>query len=517
MRSFLRFAASALTAIAIAPALTAQTPTPTLTPERELTLQECVTRALEKNFDVSMQRFTAESAKSDVEIAKAAYDPTFTGSTSKSYTKSAPDVTTSYSLDENGNVITTARSTSTKVDSEATSLSVSQKIATGATVTAGGDLDRSKRIPTTSTGINPAYLGDVSLRVSQPLLKGAGFGVNRAAIDRAKIGVERASYDLKSTVLTVVRNVEAAYYNVAFSREQREVRRFSLEVAQKLLDENKARRSTGVATDLDVLQSEVNVATAQRNLVLAEQSLRNAEDSLLQLIGQFEFDQKIGAVSMPDATFPEVSFDKSYKLARENTPEFLSSQRYIDQLKLDIKLAKDKKLPDVALGGGVGYSSKERSYTDASREVWAGKGYNWQVDLSVSVPWKFRAADASYRQVQLALNREQAHLQQIDQSILVDVRTAVRSVETNVETVRLSQLSTELSRKQFEQEKARYEAGLSTFRFVQQSQATYDDARVSELQARVNLRVALADLARLEGSSLARYNVTLAAAAPAKP
>ncbi|MBK9991445.1 MAG: TolC family protein [Verrucomicrobia bacterium] len=502
MMSSLRLAISTFALAASLPVLHAQTaPAAEAMP---LTLEMCVTRALEQNFDVSIQRISTSSASNDVELAKASYDPTFSATTARSYSKTAPDPTIA------GSAI--------KSEAQATDLAVSQKIVTGATVTARGALDRNNRISGTTSsgltgvnGLNPSYLGDVSLRISQPLLKGAGPGVNRAAIRRARLGVERANFDLKGTVLSVIRSVEAAYYNVAFAREQREVRRFSLAVAQKLLEENKVRRSTGVTTDLEVLQSEVGVATAQRNLVLSEQTVHDNEDALLQLIGRFEFDQQLGPIKLiTDTTAPEVSFDKSYKLARDNTPEFLSSQRYIEQLKLDLKVNKNQKLPGVDLGGGVGYTSEERSYRDASREVWAGKGYNWQVDLTVSVPWKFRAANASYRQAQLALNREQTRLQQLDQNILVDVRTAIRSVETNLETVRLSQLSTELSLKQFEQEKARYEAGLSTFRFVQQSQATYDDARVSELQARVNLRIALAELSRLEGSSLQHYNVVLA-------
>lgn len=497
MMSTLRLATSTLALASTLSVLQAQT-APATEPS-PITLETCVTRALEQNFDVSIQRLTTSSASSDVEIAKATYDPTFSASTTRSYSQTAPDPLIDGS--------------SLKSDAQASDLSVSQKIVTGATVTATGALDRNKRINYSVPGVNPAYLGDVSLRISQPLLKGAGLGINRAAIQRARLGVERANSDLKSTVLSVIRSVEAAYYNVAFAREQREVRRFSLAVAQKLLEENKVRRSTGVTTDLEVLQSEVGVATAQRNLVLSEQTVRDNEDALLQLIGRFEFDQPLGPIKfIANDPVAEVSFDRSYKLARDNTPELLSSQRLIDQLKLDVKTSKDKKLPEVDLGGGVGYTSRESSYGDASREVWAGKGYNWQVDLSVSVPWKFRAADASYRQTQIALNREQMHQQQIDQNILVNVRTAVRAVETNLETVRLSQLSTELSLKQFEQEKARYEAGLSTFRFVQQSQATYDDARVSELQARVNLRIALADLARLEGSSLQHYKVELAQA-----
>lgn len=492
-------------------AQTAQTP-PAGNTVPDLTLDECVNRALTKNFDVTLQRFTTSAASGDIAIAKATFDPNLSLDTNRSFDRSAPNTTTTTTTDPvTGIVTTTAASLSTQQETQDSRLSVSQKIATGATITATGVLDRSKRSPISSSyGLNPAYTGNVGLIVRQPLLKGAGTAVNRAAIQRARLGLERSNYDLKSTVLTVVRDVEAAYYNLVFAREQREVLRFSLEVAQKLLDENKARRSTGVATDLEVLQSEVQVANAQRDLILAEQTVRNSEDALLQLIGQFEFDQPPGVVRFTDEPVPVVSFDTSYKLARDNQPDYLSISLSLEQLKLDLKTTKNARRPQLDLTGSVGEASLEDSYNRASSEVWNGKGYNWQVDLSVTMPWGFRAENARYRQAQLAFNREQAHLQQIDQSILVQVRSAVRAVGTNQENVRISTLATELSQKQFEQEKARYEAGLSTFRFVQQSQAALDTARVNELQAKVNLRVSLADLARLEGSSLARFKINLA-------
>ena len=490
----------------------AQTPsTPSANTAPALTLDECVNRALAKNFDVSIQRFTTDSANNDIQIAKAAYDPNLSLDTNRSFSKSAPDTTTFTTTDPiTGVVTTTAYSSSTQLNNQDTRLSISQKIVTGATVTATGVLDRNKRSPYSSTsGLNPAYTGNIGLIVKQPLLKGFGTDINRAAIERAKLGLGRSNYDLKSTVLTVVRNVETAYYNLVFAREQREVRRFSLEVAQKLLDENKARRSTGVATDLEVLQSDVQVANAQRDLVLSNQTVLNNEDSLLQLVGQFEFDQAPGAVRFTDEPIPATTFDTSYKLARDNQPDYLSTTLSLEQIKLDLKTTKNARNPQVDLTGSAGQASKENSYGRASGEVWNGKGYNWQVDLSVTMPWGFRAETARYRQAKIAFDREQAHLKQIEQNILVQVRSAIRAVETNVENVRISSLATELSQKQFEQEKARYEAGLSTFRFVQQSQAQLDTARVNELQAKVNLRVSLADLARLEGSSLARYKINL--------
>ena len=64
------------------------------------------------------------------------------------------------------------------------------------------------------------------------------------------------------------------------------MRQFSLTLAQRLYDEAKTRRLTGVATDLDVLTGEVGVANARRALVQAAQAVKDRQDALLALIGQ---------------------------------------------------------------------------------------------------------------------------------------------------------------------------------------------------------------------------------------
>ena len=475
-------------ALLVSPSVFAQDKAPAT-----LTLQECVDRALNKNFDLQIQRFNTQNSHDSVISADAAYDPTLALSAIRDGSKdanAAPTHTAQQDL---------ARFT------------VAQPIVTGATITAGTALTRSKVNPATATPFyNPVYNSDLTLAITQPLLQGAGITINRAAINRAKLGVTLANYNFKSAVLNIVRSVEGAFYNLVFAREQLKVYQFSLEVAQKLLDENKSRRDAGVATDLEVLQAEVGVANARRNILLAVQTVHNNEDFLLQLIGQFEFSSPPGPVQFTADPLPEVSFDHSYALALANQPDYAAGKTYAEQLKLDALVAKNNRLPTLDLGGALGYNGKDSdSYGSASGSAWSGDSYNWEVNLTLSFPWGLRAERAAYRQAMSNLNQQETSLRQLDQNILVQVRTAVRAFETNRESVKISALSTELSVKQFEFEKARYEAGLSTFRFVQDFQSDLDTARVNELQARVNLSLSLADLARLEASSLDHYKIKL--------
>lgn len=456
-----------------------------------LTLEECVARALNQNFDLQLQQFSTQNARDEIIAANATYDPTLFSTAALAGARSD--------------------ATGTSTQEQAASLGVSQRLVTGAQVTASTSLTRAKERPYAAPPLfNPVYNSDVALSLTQPLLQGFGVTINRAAIERARLGVTRARYDFKSVVLSVIRDVENAYYTLAFAREQLAVRKFSLSVAQTLLDENKARLNTGVATNLEVLQSEVGVANARRDLLLAEQSVRDSEDSLLRLIGRFEFATRPGSVRLSDEPVPAVSFDHSYALALANAPDFAANKIVAEQLKLDVAVAKNNRLPTLDLGAAVGYAGDDRDNPGgAFNSASTGDSYNWQVDLTLSIPWGLRAERARHRQAMTNLNRQETFIQQLDQSLLVQVRSAVRAVETNRETVAVSALATELSQKQFETEKARYEAGLSTYRFVEDSRQDLDTARVNELLAKVNLRIALSELARLEGTSLDRYQVKL--------
>jgi outer membrane protein TolC len=119
------------------------------------------------------------------------------------------------------------------------------------------------------------------------------------------------------------------------------------------------------------------------------------------------------------------------------------------------------------------------------------------------------ADKARLRTAKISLLQQQTRLQQLDQNLLVNVRGSVRAVETNIVAVEIAGKATELSQKQYELQKARFDAGLSTSRLVLQAQDDLEAARVNELQSKVSLRVALAELHRIDGSSLERYRIAL--------
>jgi outer membrane protein len=453
----------------------------------ELTLEQCINRALARNFTLEIGRYAPAIAKDGIEVAKGSYQPQL----------SVAGVS--------------GESSSPGFDSRSSNLriGVTQELYSGTTLSASSRLDRNSSDPFFLGALNPAYNADLTLSARQSLLRGFGSEVNRASLNRARIGLDRANLDYKATALDVIQDTENAYYNLAFAREQLAVRNFSYALAQRLFDEAKIRRDTGVATNLDVLQAEVGVANARRNVILAEQAVKDRQDALLALIGQFELDTAIGTVRFAEVSPATPVFASSYQMAKQNQPDYLSSQAAIEQLKLDLKVAKDDSKPDLTVGAALGLSGSNGSGQDAFGDALDRQNHSWQVDFAFNYPWGQTSGKARYRQSLAGLSREQVRLKQIEQNIELQVRSAVRSVETNLESVKIATLAAKLSEQQYELEKAKFDAGQSTSRRVLEAQNDLEDARVNELQAKVSLQGAISTLHRVEGSSLQRYAVNL--------
>ena len=488
-----RLTAALLAASLACSAALAQDSVPTTVPGAttaagpELTLEQCINRALARNFTLEVGRYSPAIAKDGIEVAKGSYQPQLavTGATGES---SSPGFD--------------SRSSNLRVG-------VTQQLYTGTTLSASSRLDRNSSDPFTLGSLNPAYDADLTLSARQSLLRGFGTEVNRAGLDRARIGLDRANLDYKATALDVIQDTENAYYNLAFAREQLAVRNFSYALAQRLFDEARIRRDTGVATNLDVLQAEVGVANARRNVILAEQSVKDRQDALLALIGQFELDTAIGTVRFAEVSPATPVFASSYQMAKQNQPDYLSSLASIEQLKLDVKVAKDDSKPDLTVGAALGLSGTNGSGKDAFGDALDRQNHSWQVDFAFNYPWGQTSGKARYRQSLAGLSREQVRLKQIEQNIELQVRAAVRSVETNLESVKIATLAAKLSEQQYELEKAKFDAGQSTSRRVLEAQNDLETARVNELQAKVSLQNAISTLHRVEGSSLQRYSVNL--------
>ncbi len=467
-----------------------------IAPDQPLALDQAIAFALQKNFQLQTQTNTLERQKENLEIALAPFDPVLTGSFNRSYNKVAARTST---LEGTAN------------DNTSFSARVSQLVPWTNGIFSVGTTNLTRNASNNTFDVfNPNYGFGLNAQYNQSL---QNFGRDAAFsnLNRTKIGVGIAYINYRNQVLNIIRDTETAYYTLVTARETLRIRQASLTMAARIFDENSARRGTGVMTDLDVLTSEVGVATAQRAIIQAEETVRNAEENLLNLINLPQFDTRLGPVKFEDYTDGTPNLAVSYKLAREQYPPTQLATEQLKQVQIDLETAQRALRPNLNLNASAGYSARPSSdsYQDVISNLIPDHGRNWSIGLNYSLPWGRRADKARVRQAQLDIASQKLALESQEQQLSLLVRQAVRSIETNMAAVEVATKASRLSERQYEQQKARYDAGLTTSRQVQQFQDDLENARFSELSAKLVLRRAAAELRRLEGSSLQRYGVKL--------
>jgi outer membrane protein TolC len=106
------------------------------------------------------------------------------------------------------------------------------------------DINWSKRLqsPAPFSLINPTYRADVGVTFTQPLLRGFGSAVTKAALLQARNFMRSSADALEEQRLLQARDVVVAYWNYFFARRTLETRVFNVEQAERLLSINRTRK-----------------------------------------------------------------------------------------------------------------------------------------------------------------------------------------------------------------------------------------------------------------------------------
>ena len=106
----------------------------------------------------------------------------------------------------------------------------------------------------------------------------------RQQIAITRVNQSIAEETLRATISTTTANVRNAYWDLAYARAAVDVARRSLELADKLVEDNRARVEVGTLAPIDVVQAEAEAANRRQTLAQAEATLATAQLALKRLI-----------------------------------------------------------------------------------------------------------------------------------------------------------------------------------------------------------------------------------------
>ena len=435
-----------------------------------LEVKEAVVRSLQQNLALRIEGVEVILAQQDVIIEEASFDTRFFASGTQRGSRSP-----SYDGFEGG-----------RAHNSLMRAGIAKLLNTGVQVEVSSNYLRNSTSGPSRIGspqiLNPSHTSDLSISLRQPLLREGGTEFNLLRLKNLELVAQGTEFNLKQTALNLMGDTEFAYWDLAYAHEVKKVRVASLEVAEKLLEENEEREKVGLATNIDVLQAQVFLATSQEAVITADALIDTSQDTLYRQMGSNEYPEDYVPVnSLPDLSTEDVGTPTSLNTILANNPNYLAQEIQILFFENFVKSFRNLMLPTVDLVAGLGFSGLDDSLIDSYGNTLERDGYDWTGGIEFSIPWGQREDKAQYQRARSLLHQEQLRLEDLEQDIKVINRRNWRDWVTGIERVRAAKLSLELAIEQFERERSKYESGLATFRELLEAREDQDEANLRYL------------------------------------
>jgi outer membrane protein len=469
----------------------------------DMTLEEAIQIALEKNLDLKAARLTPQTVDYQLQAARAAFSPRLTSNYQYNNQKQPNNST----LEPGLSTLTTLRQNFNG--------SITQPLQWyGATA---GLTFNNNRTATNSrtTVLNPSYGSNLQANFSMPLLAGFRIDQTRNTIRTTTIQRQIEDVRLVATIENTKASVRTAYWNLRQAIEQIEIQKRALDLANRLFQDNRIKVEIGTLAPIDTVQSEAQVAAAEQQLLNAEIGWRTAELNFKRLLVSGPEDDLYSATINPTeqaAVTPRaVDIPGAVRTAIAERTDLVQSRKNIEITELGLELSKNLTKPSLdfnsfyTLAGQGGQRLVQGSadrlpggYKDALSQIGNISNPTWNMNFSFTYPLGMAAAKANYARAQLQYDQSQAVLKAAELTVSSDVTNAGLAVDNSYKQYLAAQKSREASERNAEAEQTRFDVGMSTNYNVVQAQNTLTQARLSELRAIINYLNAIAEFERIQ-------------------
>jgi len=361
---------------------------------------------------------------------------------------------------------------------------------------------------------NPAITPGFTATVSQQLLNGFGFAVNRALIkvSENEQTIERESF--RQSVITALVNAQNAYWDLVAARDALRSAEKAVAVAQQLEKENSKQLEIGTMARLDVVSAQSQVASSQRDLIVAQTNVQNLELNLKAMISRNLMEPFASAPietdPMPDPDGVEVpAMDDAKALAMKNRPDIAIAEGNIKSQVDAMPFIRNSLLPNFNVFGlitTVGlFNEFGTSFIDALHFKYPEVAFG----VTISFPLRNRQAQADEVRSTLTMKQAKDTLVRSKSQVEVDVENALIALRQAKAQVGAARETVRLSRSKLDAEQQKLSLGLSTSYNVILIQRDLFAAELAETQARQAFAKAQVTLAQATGSTLEVNHVNL--------
>ena len=449
----------------------------------EVTLHECIAIALRNNRRLLNARLDREDQRMALWVAEGKFWPDLQIRSNRQFAREGTSADWAFA-------------------DSVTSFEATLQVPTGGRVALVNSL---------AQGAEDAYNSALTLRFSQPLLKGGGLAANRASVRLARTTERVGELMFERAIGDVIAAVARAYRRLVQAHRRVEISSRSLGRAQDLLATNRHLIQAGRMAEVAILEAERDVAERELTLVDTENALDAARLSLIDLL-DIDRDAAVKpteAALATEGTRPELE-EPNIDLALAHRPDYLAAEMRIESAETELLLARNSRRWSLAATFSVDIAGAERRFDSAfGRPFRLVDEGDFRAGLELRVPIGDRSLKARVVRARNGLSRAERNLAELRQSIDIAVRNGVREVDSRLRQVALASRAGTLAQQALDAERRRLNLGLTTnFRVI-----LFEDdlvrAQNSELDATIAYLNALTSLDQTLGMTLRTWGITV--------
>ena len=486
----------------------AQAGTPQAGAALPLSMEEAVAMALETNLGLKAERLNVDIATQSILLARSSFLPQVQSTFSRQSSKSVPSDFTQGSQDITGAGLNVNGSIAQQLKWYGSSYSLSWS---GNRSTQDGGL----------SSFNPRLISTMRVNFSQPLLRGFKTDGARVQLVTSERNRQITDIRLQQQVVLTESSVRLAYLSLVGAIEGKKVADQNMDIAQKSLEQSRARVKVGQSPQIDIIQSEAQVASNEEQVILAEAQIASAEDNLRSIILEPSRPDYWQVRLVPTDTIMlqrrDIDVNAVIKNALANRLDLAVQKRSLEITNINLELSRNNILPNVDFN--LDYSSQgtagtqfeygsgfpppildrvARGFGSALSDTFGGTYPSWAVGVTVGIPIGKTAQEVQLAQGQVQKRQQELGLQEMELQIVREVREAARQVENSYQRVQATAAFRQAAEQQLEAEERRFAVGMSTTLDLQVRQTQLATARTSELNARIAYNRALITLDRVQ-------------------
>jgi outer membrane protein len=502
---------------------------------RGLSLKQAIYIGLSNNPNVKVAELDPLASEEAVEVANGAFDPALTSE--DDIEKSVVPVSSPFQ-------VVGSRAFTNKLYDWNFGLNKASALTNG---TFGITFDN-ERASSNSTfaSINPSYVPQLALSVSQPLLRNFGWNFATINVRIAESSQKASQWNMEQTVENFVLQIGTDYWNVVEAEENLQVAEYALRLNSDLVRQNRISLQVGTLAPIDLQEAQSAEATSAANVYTAQATQRAARAALRQDImmnpSSTFVPQEIEPTDKPNPA-REMSPNEEVALetAIQYRPSLEAMREGIRGALMQVKFSENQTLPQLNLGAQFGLNQTAGTahcirnitsilsgncaaiqgvpgsgtkltqfggiYGDALNRLFGTSFYNYAAVLNFEYPIDNAAARAVLAQTRVQYESLRMQYRASISTAVVAVQTALANLEADQKRVQATREATYYAAQSLHDEEVRFRVGMATTHDLLQFQEQLISAQGNQVQAEVDLEDARLSLEHEQGTLLRGFQI----------